>query len=36
VEVREGESRLYGANVPRYESEDGSNLPHSLYIEAFK
>jgi prepilin-type processing-associated H-X9-DG protein len=36
VEVRDGESRLYGANVPRYEAEDGSNSPHSLYIEAFK
>ena len=36
VEVQEGESRLYGANVPRYELEDGSNSPHSLYIEAFK
>jgi predicted SAM-dependent methyltransferase len=36
VEVREGESRLYGAKVPSYELEDGSNLSHSLYIEAFK
>ena len=36
VEVREGESRLYGTNVPSYELNDGSNLPHSLYIEAFK
>ena len=36
MQVREGESRLYGADVPSYELEDGSNLPHSLYIEAFK
>jgi predicted SAM-dependent methyltransferase len=36
LESREGESRLYGANVPSYELDDGSNLPRSLYIEGFK
>jgi predicted SAM-dependent methyltransferase len=36
VEVQEGESRLYGANVPPYQLEDGPTSPHSLYIEGFK
>jgi predicted SAM-dependent methyltransferase len=32
----EGKSRLYGANVPSYEPGDSMDLPHSLYVEAFK
>lgn len=32
----EGKSRLYGANVPPYEPGDSTDLPHSLYVEAFK
>jgi hypothetical protein len=32
----EGKSRLYGANVPAYEPKDLMDLPHSLYVEAFK
>lgn len=32
----EGASRLYGSTVPPYEPEDSKDLPHSLYIEAFK
>ena len=32
----EGESRLYGSNVPAYEPRDSEDLPHSLYVEAFK
>lgn len=32
----EGKSRLYGRNVPSYESGDTQDLPHSLYVEAFK
>jgi predicted SAM-dependent methyltransferase len=33
-EVSEGESRLYGDRVLSYQSK--SDLPHSLYVEAFK
>jgi hypothetical protein len=32
----EGKSRLYGASVPSYEPGDSMELPHSLYVEAFK
>ena len=32
----EGKSRLYGTSVPQYEPEDLKDLPHSLYVEAFK
>jgi predicted SAM-dependent methyltransferase len=32
----EGKSRLYGTNVPPYEPGDAQDLPHSLYVEAFK
>jgi predicted SAM-dependent methyltransferase len=32
----EGKSRLYGSNVPPYEPGDSTELPHSLYVEAFK
>jgi len=32
----EGKSRLYGSNVPAYEPSDSRDLPHSLYVEAFK
>jgi predicted SAM-dependent methyltransferase len=32
----EGKSRLYGAGVPAYQSGDSADLPHSLYVEAFK
>lgn len=32
----EGKSRLYGVSVPPYEPTDASDLPHSLYVEAFK
>lgn len=32
----EGKSRLYGSNVPPYEPGDSTDLPHSLYVEAFK
>jgi SAM-dependent methyltransferase len=32
----EGKSRLYGSGVPPYEPEDSIDLPHSLYVEAFK
>ncbi len=32
----EGKSQLYGSNVPPYEPADGVDLPHSLYVEAFK
>jgi len=31
----EAQSRLYGESVPAFEPNDG-NLPHSLYVEAFK
>ncbi len=32
----EGKSRLYGMDVPPYEPGDLKDLPHSLYVEAFK
>lgn len=32
----EGKSRLYKGSVPPYEPGDSKELPHSLYIEAFK
>ncbi len=32
----EGKSRLYDDNVPAYEPGDSRDLPHSLYVEAFK
>jgi predicted SAM-dependent methyltransferase len=32
----EGKSRLYGNNVPPFEPQDSMELPHSLYVEAFK
>lgn len=32
----EGKSRLYGPTVPPYEPADSTDLPHSLYVEAFK
>ncbi len=32
----EGTSRLYASSVPPFEPEDGTELPHSLYVEAFK
>jgi SAM-dependent methyltransferase len=32
----EGQSRLYGVDVPPYEPGDSKDLPHSLYVEAFK
>ena len=32
----EGKSRLYGSNVPPYAPQDSTELPHSLYVEAFK
>ena len=32
----EGKSRLYGSGVPQYEPGDATDLPHSLYVEAFK
>ncbi len=32
----EGKSRLYDGNVPAYEPGDSRDLPHSLYVEAFK
>jgi SAM-dependent methyltransferase len=35
-ESGEGESRLYGDRVPPYEPGDSKELPHSLYVEAFK
>jgi len=35
-ESAEGESRLYGNHVPPYEPGDSRDLPHSLYVEAFK
>jgi prepilin-type processing-associated H-X9-DG protein len=31
----EGQSRLYGEQVPAFEPNEG-DLPHSLYVEAFK
>jgi predicted SAM-dependent methyltransferase len=35
-ESREGTSRLYGDSVPPFEPGDSTELPHSLYVEAFK
>ena len=35
-ESAEGKSRLYGNEVPAYEPGDLRDLPHSLYVEAFK
>jgi predicted SAM-dependent methyltransferase len=32
----EGDSRLYGASVPAFQPFDSKDLPHSLYVEAFK
>jgi predicted SAM-dependent methyltransferase len=32
----EGKSRLYGSTVPPFEPGDSMDLPHSLYVEAFK
>lgn len=32
----EGSSRLYRQNVPAYQPGDSRDLPHSLYVEAFK
>jgi predicted SAM-dependent methyltransferase len=32
----EGKSRLYGNSVPPFEPGDPTDLPHSLYVEAFK
>ena len=32
----EGKSRLYGSGVPMYEPGESMDLPHSLYVEAFK
>ena len=32
----EGKSRLYSNQVPPYEPGDLADLPHSLYVEAFK
>ncbi len=32
----EGKSRLFPNNVPPYEPGDSKDLPHSLYVEAFK
>jgi predicted SAM-dependent methyltransferase len=36
VKSAEGESRLYGDAVPPYQPGDSRELPHSLYVEAFK
>jgi predicted SAM-dependent methyltransferase len=35
-ESREGHSRLYGERVPAFEPGDFAELPHSLFVEAFK
>ncbi len=32
----EGKSRVYAGQVPPYEPGDTADLPHSLYVEAFK
>jgi len=32
----EGKSRVYGSSVPPFEPGDSMDLPHSLYVEAFK
>jgi predicted SAM-dependent methyltransferase len=36
VEFSEGKSQLYGENVPAFEPGDIVDLPHSVYVEAFK
>jgi predicted SAM-dependent methyltransferase len=33
---KEGASRLYKDKVPPYQPEDSPDMPHSLYVEAFK
>lgn len=35
-ESREGESRIYVNSTPPFEPGDSAELPHSLYVEAFK
>jgi prepilin-type processing-associated H-X9-DG protein len=35
-ESGEGKSRLYGEPVPVFEPGDNGELPHSLFVEAFK
>ena len=35
-ECGEGKSRIYGPEVPAFEPRDTAELPHSLYVEAFK
>lgn len=35
-ESAEGKSRLYGNTVPAYQPGDSVELPHSLFVEAFK
>jgi prepilin-type processing-associated H-X9-DG protein len=35
-ESAEGESRLHGNHVPPYEPGDSRDVPHSLYVKAFK
>ena len=35
-ESGEGHSRLYKENVPAYDPGDSRDLPHSLYVEAFR
>jgi predicted SAM-dependent methyltransferase len=32
----EGQSRVYGDRVPEFEPSDSRELPHSLYVEAFR
>jgi predicted SAM-dependent methyltransferase len=36
VESMEGQSKVYGENVPPFEPWDTAGLSHSLYVEAFK
>jgi predicted SAM-dependent methyltransferase len=36
AESAEGESRLYEENVPGFEPFDKTDLPHSVFVEAFK
>lgn len=35
-ESSEGNSQIYGVQVPVFEPNDRTDLPHSLYVEAFK
>jgi len=35
-EAAEGQSRLFGKEVPPYAPGDSTELPHSLYVEGFK